>query len=60
LDKYEEDLENKIKELKACQNKNKIKSCQQCDIYIDCWLRKKYVSTVYSSMSKGNTGGFEF
>ena len=46
--------------LKTCQESNNLKSCMQCTSFLDCNLRKQYVLSVYNSMNKGNTGGFEF
>lgn len=48
------------KELEACQEQKQHKSCSDCNEYLECALRKTYVQHVYGSMSKGQTGGFEF
>lgn len=60
MDEWEEKLELKLDELKKCQESNQISSCNSCDKFFDCELRKKYVLAVYESMSKGAGGGFEF
>jgi len=60
MDKFEEALEEKIKLLKECQEKNGFKSCLKCDKLFECTLRDEYVKAVYESMSKGQGGGFEF
>ncbi|BCD68012.1 hypothetical protein [Nitratiruptor sp. YY09-18] len=60
LDKYEEALIQKTKELKECQENKKISSCLQCELIIGCRLRNEYVDAVYKSMNRGKGGGFEF
>ena len=60
IDEWQIKLEQKIKEVKECQISNNLETCTPCDKFFDCELRKKYVITVYSSMNKGSTGGFEF
>jgi len=60
LDKWEEKLENMIVELQNCQNENGLKSCIPCKRCFECNLRKQYVNSVYESMNKGSSGGFEF
>ncbi len=57
---YEQKLDEEIQRLQACQVEHKVKSCKDCEHYIGCDVRKAYVNAVYSSMSKGDTGGFEF
>ena len=59
-DRYEELLELATKELKACQERNKISSCLKCKEIIGCKIRNNYVRAVYDSMNKGKGGGFEF
>jgi hypothetical protein len=53
-------LDEKIKELQECQKSNTLQSCNPCEKFFDCELRKRYVIAVYESMNKGATGGFEF
>ncbi len=53
-------LEDKTKELKACQLEKGLKSCLSCEKLNACELRDSYVKAVYDSMSKGVGGGFEF
>ena len=60
IDEWQIKLDQKLKEVKECQISNSLETCTPCDKFFDCELRKKYVITVYSSMNKGSTGGFEF
>jgi hypothetical protein len=60
LDEFELLLEKKLQELKKCQEEKNFKSCSECLEFLECELRKEYVDAVYNSMSKGDTGGFEF
>jgi len=60
LDKWELALEDKLKELKECQNQKNLESCFKCELTFECNLRKNYVKAVYESMNKGSGGGFEF
>ena len=57
---YEAILDKKLLELKACQEDHNVNSCSKCDKYLNCETRQSYVKAVYDSMSKGETGGFEF
>lgn len=59
-DTFELRLDDAIKRLHACQQEKAHESCSRCDQYIGCPLRRDYVQAVYDSMSKGETGGFEF
>lgn len=59
-DKFELYLDEMIEKLQKCQNDKNLKSCSLCDDYIGCQLRDEYIKAVYNSMSKGDTGGFEF
>ena len=59
-DKFEVYLDNMILKLQACQQEKTHKSCSLCEFYFGCTLRDEYVKAVYNSMSKGDTGGFEF
>jgi len=59
-DKFELHLEEMLHKLQACQEEKSHKSCSACEFYFHCELRKEYVQAVYNSMSKGDTGGFEF
>lgn len=60
LDEWDQKLEEKLEELKKCQNSYGFESCNSCEKFFDCELRKKYVIAVYESMNKGSGGGFEF
>ena len=59
-DKFEVYLDEMILKLQACQQEKTCKSCSICEFYFGCELRDEYVKAVYNSMSKGDTGGFEF
>jgi hypothetical protein len=60
LDEWELALQEKKRELKACQEKQQVVSCLGCNKIHDCEIRDAYVHAVYNSMSKGAGGGFEF
>ncbi|MCX6051405.1 MAG: hypothetical protein NTZ60_02735 [Campylobacterales bacterium] len=60
LDKFELHLNEMIQKIQKCQEEKSLKSCSKCDHYFACDLRTDYVKSVYNSMSKGETGGFEF
>ncbi|NPA65970.1 MAG: hypothetical protein GXO11_03720 [Epsilonproteobacteria bacterium] len=60
FDEFEIHLEKKLKELQACQKEKDLITCSKCEFFLECELRKEYVDAVYNSMSKGDTGGFEF
>ncbi|MEA1983123.1 MAG: hypothetical protein U9N39_06225 [Campylobacterota bacterium] len=59
-DKFEIYLDEMIEKLQNCQKDKNHKSCSACEFYFGCELRDEYVKAVYNSMSKGDTGGFEF
>ncbi|MEA3228595.1 MAG: hypothetical protein U9P38_05930 [Campylobacterota bacterium] len=59
-DKFELHLDEMIVQLQTCQKEKNIKSCSDCENYLLCELRTNYIKSVYNSMSKGQTGGFEF
>lgn len=59
-DKFELYLDEMIVKVQNCQKEKNLKSCSLCEHYIGCELRDEYVKSVYNSMSKGDTGGFEF
>jgi hypothetical protein len=59
-DIYKERLVKATNDLKDCQENFRFKSCFDCKKLFDCEIRKGYVNAVYSSMSKGQSGGFEF
>lgn len=60
LDKFELHLEEMLVKLQQCQKEKNLLSCSQCDLFLECQLRDEYINAVYNSMSKGDTGGFEF
>lgn len=57
---YEARLDEAIKILQECQQEHNISSCYVCEKCIGCEIRTKYIRAVYESMSKGETGGFDF
>jgi len=59
-DKFEVHLDEMMQKLQECQKNKQLPSCSQCPSFLDCQLRQEYVDAVYNSMSKGDTGGFEF
>lgn len=60
MDKFELYLNEMIEKVQNCQKEKKLNSCSSCEFYLKCELRTHYVKAVYNSMSKGDTGGFEF
>ena len=59
-DKFEIFLDEMVLKLQACQKEKNHTSCSACEYFFGCTLRDEYVKAVYNSMSKGDTGGFEF
>ncbi len=59
-DKFELHLDEMMKKLQICQDEKNLTTCSKCESYFSCELRTDYVKSVYNSMSKGDTGGFEF
>ena len=59
-DKFEVHLDEMMKKLQTCQEEKSLTTCSKCESYFSCELRTDYVKSVYNSMSKGDTGGFEF
>lgn len=57
---FEERLDAELAKMQQCQVEKAVKSCSLCEFYIGCDTRRAYVQAVYDSMSKGETGGFEF
>jgi len=57
---FEQRLDEAMQKMKTCQQEQKVESCSKCDKFIGCEIRAAYVQSVYDSMSKGETGGFEF
>ena len=60
LDEWQIALKLKKSELEACQDKQQVKSCMNCEKLLECEIRESYIKAVYDSMSKGTGGGFEF
>ena len=59
-DRFELHLDEMILKVEVCQKEKNLSSCSKCEHYFGCELRTDYVKSVYNSMSKGDTGGFEF
>jgi len=59
-DRFEIYLDEMIEKLQSCQKDKGFKSCSLCPEFLECKLRDEYIKAVYNSMSKGETGGFEF
>lgn len=59
-DKWQLDLEEKKRLLEECQKSKNLTSCLECEKLLDCVIRDEYIQAVYDSMSKGESGGFEF
>jgi len=59
-DEFELELDRQREILQACQSKKGLSSCFACEAMFECKTRKNYVDAVYSSMSKGDGGGFDF
>jgi len=59
-DKFELHLDEMILKVQNCQKEKTLQSCSVCEKYLNCDLRNEYIKAVYNSMSKGDTGGFEF
>ena len=59
-DKFELHLDEMIIKIQTCQKDKNLSTCSKCEKYLDCELREEYIKSVYNSMSKGDTGGFEF
>lgn len=57
---YEQRLVKATEILVECQKEHGLKSCFSCEKLLDCDIRRDYVKAVYESMSKGESGGFEF
>ncbi len=60
MSNFEEKLDENLKILQDCQNSHDLKSCFNCDEIFDCKIRNDYVDSAYDSMSKGESGDFEF
>ena len=59
-DEFELELDRQREILQACQREKGLNSCFSCEAMFECKTRKNYVDAVYSSMSKGDGGGFDF
>ena len=59
-DEFELELDRQREILQARQREKGLNSCFACEAMFECKTRKNYVDAVYSSMSKGDGGGFDF
>ena len=59
-DEFKLELDRQREILQACQSEKGLSSCFACEAMFECKTRKNYVDAVYSSMSKGDGGGFDF
>ena len=59
-DEWDLKMSDKSSLLKQCQTSKNYTSCISCSSLLKCNIRDAYVKSVYDSMSKGSTGGFEF
>lgn len=59
-DRFHMALENQSKILQDCQHSKGRTSCMECESFIGCPTREAYVKAVYESMTKGQSGGFDF
>ena len=59
-DEFELELDRQREILQACEREKGLNSCFACEAMFECKTRKNYVDAVYSSMSKGDGGGFDF
>ena len=59
-DEFELEHDRQREILQACQREKGLSSCFACEAMFECKTRKNYVDAVYSSMSKGDGGGFDF
>ena len=59
-DEFELELDRQREILQACQREKGLNSCFACEAMFECKTRKNYVDALYSSMSKGDGGGFDF
>lgn len=59
-DLFEVRLDEAANTLQECQQRHSVQSCYGCAECIGCEIRTKYVRSVFESMSKGETGGFDF
>jgi hypothetical protein len=59
-EEFEKQLSENSEKLKTCQIERGLKSCLSCPEFEKCEIRNKYVSSVYRSMSKGESADFDF
>lgn len=59
-DRFELHLDEMVIKVQTCQSEKTLESCSKCELFLKCELRNDYIKSVYNSMSKGETGGFEF
>jgi len=56
----ERELRDRMEEIERCQRDRGLESCLPCPTVLECDIRKRYVDSVYTSMNRGESGGFEF
>jgi len=59
-DIYQQKLDTQKRLLEECQASKEIDSCLKCQEILECEIRDNYIKSVYASMNKGESGGFEF
>ena len=59
-ERFEKRLDETMAAMQSSQKEKNVTSCSECSEFIGCAIRKEYIQAVYDSMSKGETGGFEF
>jgi len=59
-DVFEAKLDEAALAMRECQQRHELESCYSCPECVGCEVRSKYVRSVFESMSKGETGGFDF
>lgn len=60
MDEFTQKLKGQMQALQQCQQERSQESCLNCSEVMECELRHRYIQAVYESMSKGQTGGFDF
>lgn len=50
---FQEELEENKKIMQKCQEEKGFKSCLKCPNILECEMRKKYVSSVYTFLNDG-------
>ena len=58
--RFDDRLQETLHALQECQRTRALQSCLLCEAMMECPIRERYVRSVYESMSKGQSGGFDF